>query len=252
MKPILIPTKGRYNKCKTAELFGAITNLYLIVEPQELEKYKENYKYYNYITLPKNDKGISYVRNFCLNYANKMGWEWFWMLDDDISNIYKRVGSKLIKDKLAIYNAEKIIDHNTAQISLEYQQFAWCANKDFILNSYNDVAVCINAKKCIDKKIKYREYVNLKEDRDFTMQIIKNGYDVKRYTLAAFAAPKNGSNEGGLKNIYDNSQNELKATKRMIELWGDDICRLNIKKDGRPDCKIIWKNINKKQLNLFI
>ena len=253
MKPILIPSKGRANKCKTALLLGNLPNLFIVVEQQEHELYlkNEDLKYYNFIILPENDKGISYVRNYCLQWAYKMGWDWFWMIDDDINNFYKRENGKLIKDNNSLFQAEQIIDDKTAQISLEYQQFAWCANKDYILNSYNDVCVCINTKVCKEKNIKYRPYVNLKEDRDFTMQIIKSGYNVKRYTLSAFGAPKNGSNEGGLKDMYDNRSNELTASKRMIELWGEDICRLNIKKDGRPDCKIIWKNINKKQLNLF-
>lgn len=252
MKPVLIPTKGRYNKCKTIELFKNNSNVFLVVEPKEINKYKLNYQYCNFITLPENDQGIAYVRNFCLQYAYKMGWEWFWMLDDDISAFYKRENKKMIKSNcIELENAEKIIDNNTAQISLEYNQFSWCANNDIIKNSYNDVCVCINVNKIIDKNITYRKYVSLKEDRDFTMQIIKSGYDVKRSTLSAFAAPKNGSNDGGLKNIYDTNGVELMASQRMVELWGDDICRLNIKKDGRPDVKIFWKNINNKQQKLF-
>lgn len=250
-KPIFIPTKSRFVNCKTAELLGNLTNLYLVIEPQEEKKYRKNYYHYNFIVLPENNKGISYVRNYCLNYAYKMGWEWFWMLDDDISGIFRREGTKLIRDNNALYNAEDLIDNNTAQISLEYRQFAWCAVKDYILNSYNDVCVCINSKISIENNIKYREEVNLKEDRDFTMQIIKKGYNVKRTTLSAFSAPKNGSNIGGLKNIYDTNGIELNSSKKMVELWGDDICRLHIKNDGRPDVKILWKNINNKQTKLF-
>lgn len=251
MKPIFIPTKGRFNNCKTAELLGKIKNMWLVVETQELEKYKENYKGFNFIALPENNKGISYVRNYCLNYAYKMGWDWFWMLDDDINGIFRREGTKLIRDNDALYAAENLIDNNTGQISLEYRQFAWSATKDFVKNSYNDVCVCINTKIIIDNNIIYRKEVSLKEDRDFTMQIIKAGYDVKRTTLSAFSAPKNGSNEGGLKSVYDTTGNELKASKKMVEIWGENICRLNLKNDGRPDVKIIWKNINSKQTTLF-
>ena len=251
MKPIFIPTKGRFNNCKTAELLGSISNMWLVVEPQELEKYKANYSDFNYIELPENDKGITYVRNFILNFSNKMGYDWFWMLDDDISGIFRREGTKLIRDNNALYSTEDLIDNNTGQISLEYRQFAWSASRDFILNNYNDVCVCINAKKAIENNISYREYVSLKEDRDFTMQVIKSGLDVKRSTLSAFSAPKNGSNEGGLKNVYDTSGRELEASKRMVELWGENICKLQVKSDGRQDVKIMWKEINSTQISMF-
>ena len=242
MKPIFIPTKSRYDNCKTAELFGCLSNLYLVVEPQEEM---------HYIILPKNNMGLAYARNYILQYAKKMGYDWFWMLDDDISAIYKREGTKLIKDINALYIAEELISNDTGQIALEYKQFAWSANKDYVVNSYADVCVCINVLCAISNKITFRDEVCLKLDRDFTMQIINLGYKVKRTTLSAFNAPKNGSNKGGLKYLYDQKNKELNDSKKMIELWGDDICRLNIKKDGRPDVKIIWKNINKKQLNLF-
>jgi hypothetical protein len=251
MKPIFIPTKGRFNNCKTAELLGSISNMWLVVEPQELEKYKANYSDFNYIELPENDKGITYVRNFILNFSNKMGYDWFWMLDDDISGIFRREGTKLIRDNNALYTAENLIGNNTGQISLEYRQFAWSATKEFVLNSYNDVCVCINVQVAKKNDIKYREYLTLKEDRDFTMQIIKAGYDVKRTTLSAFTAPKNGSNEGGLKCVYDTSGRELEASKRMVEIWGENICRLKTKPDGRKDVKIMWKEINSNQQSLF-
>ena len=155
MKPILIPSKGRADKCKTALLLGNLSNLFIVVEKQEHELYSQNedLKHYNFIILPENDKGISYVRNYCLQITYKMGWDWFWMIDDDINNFYRREGSKLIKDNKALFEAEKIIDSKTAQISLEYQQFAWCANKDYVLNSYNDVCVCINTRVCHEQEI---------------------------------------------------------------------------------------------------
>lgn len=251
MKPIFIPTKGRHENCKTAKLLGNLSNLYLVIEPDEEENYRKNYNNYNYIILPKNNMGLAYARNYILNFCKKMNYDWFWMLDDDISAILRREGTKLIKDVSALYNAEKLISKDTGQLALEYQQFAWSCKKDYILNSYADVCVCINVRCAIDNDLKFRDEVCLKLDRDFTMQIIKSGYKIKRTTLSAFSAPKNGSNKGGLKYLYDKKNKELSDSKKMVEIWGDDICRLNIKKDGRPDVKIFWKNINKKQLNLF-
>jgi hypothetical protein len=102
------------------------------------------------------------------------------------------------------------------------------------------------------KNIYYREQVSGKEDRDFAMQVIKQGLKTGRTTLYAFSAPPNGSNGGGLKEIfYDVNGKELNSCKKMVELWGDEICQHIVKKDGRNDLKINWKKINSKQISLF-
>ena len=102
------------------------------------------------------------------------------------------------------------------------------------------------------KNTYYREQAAGKEDRDFAMQVIKNNLKTGRTTLYAFSAPPNGSNNGGLKEIfYDIKDKELNSCKKMVELWGDDICQHIIKKEGRNDLKINWKKINSTQTSLF-
>lgn len=251
--PIFIPSKGRAGASKTIEqLLAHGQEIRVVVEPQDEESYKAAYPGSILTILPENNKGISFVRNWILEHCRNVGIEWYWMLDDDISNFYHREGTKMLKDDYTVLiKAQEIFTKipKIAQASLEYQQIAWSASKDYTLNSYQDVCVCINSKRT--GNIIYREYVNLKEDRDFTMQIIKSGFDTCRVSLYAFAAPKNGSNKGGLKEVYDTEGREKICSERMIELWGDSICRLNIKEDGRPDTKIMWKEIRKTQTSLF-
>jgi hypothetical protein len=82
--------------------------------------------------------------------------------------------------------------------------------------------------------------VNLKLDRDFTLQVLSLGYDTLRTFKYAFSCPKNGSNAGGLQGVYQTDGEELRNSQRMCELWGAQVCKLNIKSDGRPDVKINW------------
>ena len=44
---IYVTTKGRYENCKTVDLIGNYKNLYIIVEPQEYEQYKNKYNDFN-------------------------------------------------------------------------------------------------------------------------------------------------------------------------------------------------------------
>ena len=83
------------------------------------------------------------------------------------------------------------------------------------------------------------------------MQVIKLGQKTARTTLFAFSAPANGSNAGGLKEIFYDLGKELICVNRMVELWGDNICVPIVKENGRNDIKIIWDKINSTQISLF-
>lgn len=248
---IFIPTKARYNNCKTAGLLSNYKSVYLVVEPQEQHLYKSKYPNSNIIVLPQNNKGIVYVRNYIKKYTEQNNIKEYWQLDDDITTLYCRKGTKLIKDNNALIKAQQQFNELGISLgSLEYRQYAWSANKPIVLHSFCDSCVYVNNVKI--KNTYYREQVSGKEDRDFAMQVIKNGLKTGRTTLYAFSAPPNGSNEGGLKEIfYDIKDKELNSCKKMIELWGDDICQHIIKKDGRNDLKINWKKINSTQTSLF-
>lgn len=244
---IFIPSKLRAGKSKTIpQLKEAI----IVVEPQEYEVYRAEYKN-KIIQLPENNKGIIYARNFIKKYCEQKGLQSYWQIDDDISYTYLRQGTKLIrKDMLdCILESQKIFEANNITLgSLEYRQYAWSATKELIKNSFCDSFVFMDLTKT--SSIYYRE--NTKEDRDFAMQVIDNNLNTARTTLYSFSAPANGSNEGGLKEIfYDVEDAELKTVQNMVKIWGENICKHIVKKDGRNDLKIYWKNINSKQQTLF-
>lgn len=247
MMNIFIPSKLRSGLSKT---IPQINDAIIVVEPQEYEVYKKTYPN-KVLSLPENNRGIIYARNFIKNYCdeNKLGK--YWQIDDDITYTYIREGTKLTRVDIveAITKAQQIfIENGIALGSLEYRQYAWSASKELIENSFCDSFVYMDLEKT--SGLHYRE--NTKEDRDFAMQVIRNNQKTARTTIYAFSAPANGSNKGGLKEIfYDIDGAELKTVKNMVYLWGENICQHIIKKDGRNDLKIHWKNINSKQVNLF-
>lgn len=64
---VCIPTKGR-TQTKTYKLFENVgIKVYHFIEPQEIETYDVP----NKINIKKNNKGIGYVRNFILQWAEK-------------------------------------------------------------------------------------------------------------------------------------------------------------------------------------
>lgn len=212
----------------------------IIVEPQDAIAYKEYSEHL--LILSSDDQGLAFSRNFAINYARQNYPDWFWMMDDDISKFYKTVNKKNIQisTKEALSSAELLFSkrNSVGQAALEYQQYSWSQSKDIVLGSYCDVCVCIHTKRT--KSLKFRHEVNLKLDRDFTLQCLASGYQVLRTAHIAFDCPKNGSNEGGLYDDYK-SGIEHQNVLEMCKIWGANICTPATKKDGRRDVKINWK-----------
>lgn len=251
MTPIFICTKNRAGNSEIiSQLNDDKAHCYLFVEPQEIETYSQHYPNLNIVNINADDKGLVFVRQFMLNFALSQGLPLYWNLDDDV-RLYEVIDGKCVRSNHEVlYLAEKFFanDETVAQAGLEYRQFAWGASKDYSYNSYCDCVVAIKPNLC--KDLIFDEEVLLKLDRDFTIQVIKDGYKSIKINKYAFSSPKNGSNKGGLYDVYKAGVEE-KHSKAMEAKWGRDICVPIVKPDGRNDVKIYWKNINSKQQTLF-
>lgn len=249
--PIYVPSKGRPNSATLGLLRDSGLTVRAVVEPQEYEKYFSGHgKFCEVIALPQNNQGIAFVRNFIKDYARELARsEWYWMLDDDITQTYlvemitredNSQVQRLVKHSplQVLGNAQRIFTRlpKVGQGALEYGQFAWSAKRDHAIG-YCDVAVAIHTDRT--KLCRYRPEMNLKEDRDFTLQVLTGGYLAVRASHCAFQAPKNGSNQGGLYDEYRAGLEE-QASRRMEEAW-PGICKFQPKKDGRPDVKVNWR-----------
>ena len=250
---IFVTTKSRYENCKTVDLIGNYKNLFIVVEPQEYQQYKNKYLDFNIIQLPENNKGLSFARNFIKILTEQKNIDDYWLLDDDISYFYERDGKKLnrVDFKICLNNSKNFFKEKGIAVgALEYRQYAWAANKRLIENSFCDSAVFID--NTLTKGLRYNEELKLKIDRDFCIKTIKLGNKTGRDTFYAFSVPPNGSNKGGLKEMaYDVIDVEKNMCLKMVELWGNEICEHIIKQDGRNDLKINWNNINNNQIKLF-
>lgn len=233
---VYVPSKGRPS-CPTAVLLEESGVAFsVVVEPSEAGAYGKRWPC---VTIPECNKGIAYVRNWILS-SHPEGW--YWMLDDDITAFYKTVASRnkrvTAKEALEGSGGYFLGDDSVGQAAMEYQQFAWSSTKAVKHNGYCDVAVCINKDRV--RMLKYRPEVNLKEDRDFTLQVLASGMRTARVCAYSFAAPKNGTNTGGLHDEYAARGREEAASNKMCMLW-PGICSPVTKRDGRKDVKINWR-----------
>jgi hypothetical protein len=218
--PIYIPSKNRSGNCATANLLKQEAIPFtLVVEPQEADLYKP---LGNLLVLPDNNRGLCFSRQTILNHARKHEQEWFWMLDDDVSGVCISDGKKNHKASFSevITKAQSLfaLTPNLGQGALEYAQYSWSSKKNLSKNGYCDVFVCINTKRT--RLCNYSPEVELKEDRDFTLQVLSNGRDTARASKFGFVSPKNGSNKGGLFSTYSKKGLEAERSAKMQSKWG--------------------------------
>lgn len=208
-----IPTKGRFNT-KTYKLFEDVgIKVYHFIEPQEIDKYIVP----NKISILENDKGIGYVRNFMLNYAKENSFDCVLICDDDVTS-FGIYNGKTIKKDASIWNEilDKAKQLPFELIGINYTQHAWHEKTKYSVNKkFAEVCVLMNVKKI---KWSYRPEFNLKEDRDFALQTIKNGNGILRFNHYWFSCPDVGTNAGGLQNEYKAKKDEESA-KKMCREW---------------------------------
>lgn len=255
MKPIFIPSKGRAGKTAFLKELNeqvATTNplldITLFVEPQDLKSYTAEYPYFRIVSIEQNEKGLSYARNYMLDYARtSRRLDYYWTLDDDLKFFTVDAEGKMTKSNVMCLASaeEEIIQGGYALGALEYRQFAWSNPHKKTLNSYCDCVVLNNLQAL--EGIRCDENLQLKIDRDLVIQCIRAGYQVVRVSHICFDTPKNGSNEGGLQSVYAQGLEEVNCDK-MVAKWGESICTKFKKESGRIDIKINWNNINQYSL----
>jgi glycosyltransferase involved in cell wall biosynthesis len=208
-----IPTKGRL-KTKTYKLFEQVgIEVKHFIEPQEIELYNVP----NKVNIQKNNGGISYVRNFMLNYAKENKHDWIIMCDDDVTDFGEAINNKCITTSANVWNSiyDKAKSLPFEIYGLNYRQHAWHETKNYSINkSFVEVCVLLNVKNI---KWSYRGEFNLKEDRDFVLQTIKYGNGVVKFNKLFYNAPALGK-EGGLYNEYKLKKDEDSA-KKMCQEW---------------------------------
>jgi hypothetical protein len=224
-----IPSKNRPST-KTYKLFEEVgIQVFHFIEPQEIDKYQVP----NKISILQNDMGIAYVRNFMLNFAQKNQYEWVIFCDDDVTSFGIYNGKTIKKDASIWFDIfEKAKKLPFEIIGINYTQHAWHEKTSYSVNKkFAEVCVLLNVSKITWK---YRPEFNLKEDRDFILQTIKNGNGVLRFNYYWFSCPDVGSNSGGLQNEYKAKKDEESA-KKMCKEWHPFV---SLKKKGeRIDMK---------------
>lgn len=178
--PIYIPTKGRADRCLTAEFLRADeVPFFLVVEPQERDEYAERFGDDCVLTLPFRDLGSPIpARNWIKAHSVERGDARHWQLDDNISRVYRLYkGERLYcHSGVALRVVEDFTDRyeNVAVSGMNYTMFAVtggaAAPPPFYLNvRVYSCSLILNA-----VEAEWRGEYN--SDTDFCLQVLAAGW----------------------------------------------------------------------------
>jgi hypothetical protein len=207
--PICIVSKDRPDICKTHNLleYSNIKYFYM-VEPQDYNTYVKRFGKDKVVDIKENDKGIYYVRNFCIEWSKKNGYSKHWQVDDDLNSLHYRE----MDITKGLRNTEKIIDPINMLLYIEeiadrcvnygagcltHDGFAFAKKKDIDINK---MIYCFQL---INNSIKSRYQPNTSEDVDFSVRILKEGYVTMVFNKYSFRTPSSGSIKGGCNSSVD-------------------------------------------------
>lgn len=245
--PIYIVSKNRHDKCFTSRFLTQMeVDHFVVVEPQDLELYKQHVqneyatileldmKYKEDYDTFDNDKsnpkvGPGAARNFCWDDSIKRGYAWHWVFDDNAAEgfHYMYHNEKIKCRSGAWFRAcEDFVDRyeNIAQAGINYSMFCKMTDKTpaFVMNTR------IYSFLLIRNDIPYRWRGRYNEDTDLSLRVLKDGWCTVQFN--AFLAGKATTQKikgGNTAEFY--AEEGTLPKSQMLE-------------DMHPDvAKVVWK-----------
>ena len=231
--PIYIITKGRADKPLTSSALSRMKiPHYLVIEPQEFEKYAATKtEFATIVQLPFSNlnQGSIPARNWC--WQDSMKHERHWILDDNIEQFNRMNNNLQVRvDCDATFKAtEDFVDRyeNVGIAGFEYDFF--CKSKwkwtPFRLNTR--IYSCL----LIDNNLPFRWRGKYNEDTDLSLRVLKSG--VCTVLFLAFLQQKTQTMkmEGGNSDMYAGTNDRLEFAESLVAQH-PDVARLT-RKFGR-------------------
>jgi hypothetical protein len=239
--PLYIVSKGRWNRNPTSKaLIKMGVPFYMVVEEQEYERYCSLVGKENVLILPKKYQkeydvfwddddprtGPGPARNFAWEHSMDNGFDWHWVMDDNIESIERFINNLKIKcnNGTPFYVCEDYVLRykNIAQAGLNYSIFC-PANEGRPPIKFNTrIYSCL----LIRNDIPYRWRGRYNEDTDLSLRILKDGWCTVQFN--AFLQGKRATqtvNGGNSAEFYD-EEGTLKKSK-MLEDMHPDVAKVS-------------------------
>lgn len=217
--PIFIPSKGRWDNCKTARfLTSAGIGFTLVVEPQDADAYIAVWGEENILVLPWDDPGGAiHARNWIKDKAEAEGHFRHWQLDDDVRGIVQadHGHQNRCDTDMALSAIEEFCDRytNVALAGPRHASFGRFAKKPFQLNNMIPATVWL-----IRSDLPYSFRVPGGESIDYCFQVLSGGWCTITTNIFQFDTAASMSESGGATEYFW-SGGRLRRARELQRLW---------------------------------
>lgn len=211
---------------------------YLVVEPQEYEEYKNNFNN-EYVEVIKMDMkykdeydcfsdigniestGPGASRNFCWEHSMKNGFEWHWVMDDNIDgfNRFWRGKRLLVRTGESLRSCERFVERydNIAIGGLNYASF--CKSGDrvppYVANTR------IYSMLLIRNDIPYRWRGRYNEDTDLSLRVLKDNWCTVQFNMTLGEKMTTQKVKGGNTDEFYEKEGTVPKTQMLVDMHPD-------------------------------
>lgn len=224
--PVYVATKGRAGRI-TPDVLSL--KPILVLEGPERARYQKAYPELPQTRLEECGRGVAYARNGLIFAAREDGCEWCWMLDDDLFDFQRRrpeQGPQYLEPEEALLAAQKAIARVNG-VALAGLPVAWAkeGNEPDELRSPDRIRLDVNCYCCVALHLpsltglSYRTELKLREDTDFSLQVLARGQRTLRVDSLAYQMPICGTGTGGLAATYAENHAKARANRHLAQIW---------------------------------
>ena len=237
--PIYVISKGRFDKCLTANfLIKDDIDFTLVVEPQEFDKYFKKYGD-RVIKLPFSNLGLgSYpARNWCWEDSIVKGFTKHWILDDNINGV-KRL-YKGVRIPSNSQHAFKLVENITANYinvgvsGMNYTMFAGAWTKSPVIINHH-----IYSNLLIQNDLPLRWRLRYNEDTDLNLQVLEKGLCTLYINIFLIEKMGTMTMKGGNSDELYKGNGRLKMARMLEMVWPKYV--QTKWRYGRPQHVVSW------------
>lgn len=200
MTPVYVPSKGRAGRSATLRALAeeGRQNVHVVVPPGEVVDYAEATGHPGWHVTRQVGRGIWDARQTILMDARSRGVERFWMVDDDTTGTFRQTTNGFHRMPMSEAMEEmeaRITNPDVKMFGPNFRHRAWQGLSD-------ETDVHLRNFICIRSDAPANYWDNVKEDLDFLLQVLTQGYHTIRFNEYAFDSPHMGTTEGGCWDDY--------------------------------------------------
>ena len=236
--PIYIVSKGRFTKNPTSiSLFNMNIPFYVIVEENEYDSYcanefidndkvlilPEKYKDEYDVFWDDDDKrtGPGAARNFAWDHSIENGYDWHWVMDDNIENFFRLDDNKKIQcnSGTMFYSCEDFILRykNIAQAGLQYFFFVPSRESRPAYRVNTRIYSCL----LIRNDVPFRWRGRYNEDTDLSLRMMKENWCTVQFNHFLQGKMNTQQMRGGNSDEFYDGEGTLNKSQMLVDMHPD-------------------------------